>query len=145
MNFDYYSLKKAANDGVRLGNWKGKPVFACSAGDLENRGNGAFYILYDDDNEIVGKDGKHYYAYGSVDSNGNVSEFNSRRRYSIGCDNVHDHAQAAVSTSTVPGYDNPVGDVKLEIDVEKTLEKARTMTIDDLLVGFNFGLEEAKG
>lgn len=36
MNFDYYTLKKAEREGMRLGNWNGKAVFAASSGNLEN-------------------------------------------------------------------------------------------------------------
>lgn len=45
--------------------------------------------------------------------------------------------------SYAPGYDaseRPVGDVKTEIDVEKTLKMAREMSIEDLLDGFLPGL-----
>jgi hypothetical protein len=49
-----------------------------------------------------------------------------------------------------PGYDRaerPVGDVKLEIDVEKTLKMAREMTVESLLEGFLPGVncDIAKG
>ena len=43
-----------------------------------------------------------------------------------------------------PGYDRterPVGDVKTEIDVEKTLKMAREMSIEDLLEGFLSGVD----
>jgi hypothetical protein len=49
----------------------------------------------------------------------------------------------AAEGSYAPGYDvseRPVGDVKTEIDVEKTLNMAREMTIEDLLEGFLPGL-----
>jgi hypothetical protein len=39
----------------------------------------------------------------------------------------------------------PIGDVKLEIDVEAVLKSARELTIDSLLEGFNYGLDVAKG
>lgn len=153
MNFDYYTLKALANEGDRLGNWNGKPVFACSAGDIENKGTGAFYILYDDENKIVGKDGKYYYSYGTVSKEGSVNEYSTRRRYNTVCETQHDHGSnttmkqkksapaAAVSSSGTysPGYDaseRPVGDVKAEIDVEATLKRAREMSIEDLLDGF---------
>ena len=55
MNFDYSTLKMAARDGNPIGNWKGRTVFAASYADLENRGSGAYYILYDDENTIVAK------------------------------------------------------------------------------------------
>ena len=49
----------------------------------------------------------------------------------------------AAEGSYAPGYDvseRPVGDVKTEIDVEKTLNMAREMSIEDLLDGFLPGL-----
>lgn len=158
MNFDYYTLKRAAQSGDRIGNWNGKPVFSCSAADLENKGSGAYYLLYDDDNKIVNRDGKHYYSYGTVSESGIVSEYNSRRRYNVVCETQHDHGYnemnvamkynsepmpaATATVSYAPGYDvseRPVADVKVEIDVEATLRKAREMSIDDLLDGFMVG------
>jgi hypothetical protein len=150
MNFDYYTLKKLAKEGSRIGNWNGKAVFAASASNLENLGGGAFYVLYDDDNKIVGRDGKHFYSYGTVSESGSVSEYSSRRRYNQVCETQHDHGYNNVPAATVssegtysPGYDvneRPVGDVKTEIDVEKTLKMAREMTIENLLEGFLPGL-----
>ena len=159
MTFDYYTLKRAAQNGDRIGNWNGKPVFSCSAANLENRGSGAYYLLYDDDNKIVTKDGKFYYSYGTVSEQGSVTEYNSRRRYNVGCDAYHDHGDykvnaamkyssepvpaATVAVSYAPGYavdERPVGDVKATIDVEATLKKAREMTIDDLLGDFMVGV-----
>jgi hypothetical protein len=49
----------------------------------------------------------------------------------------------ATEGSYSPGYDRaerPVGDVKTELDVEKTLKMAREMTIENLLDGFLPGL-----
>ena len=148
MTFDYYTLKRAAQNGDRIGNWNGKPVFSCSAAALENKGAGAFYLLYDDENKIVTKDGKFYYSYGTVSESGSVTEYNSRRRYNVVCETRHDHGYnnvpaAAAEVSYAPGYDvseRPVADVKTEIDVEATLKRAREMSIDDLLDGFMVGV-----
>lgn len=143
MTFDYYSLKRVAQSGDKIGNWNGKPVFSCSSADLENKGSGAYYLLYDDENKIVTKDGKFYYSYGTVSESGSVTEYNSRRRYNVACETQHDHGdyKTPVSPSGTysPGYDvseRPVADVKVEIDVEATLKKAREMSVDDLLDGF---------
>ena len=149
MNFDYYTLKKLAKEGSRIGNWNGKAVFAASASNLENLGGGAFYVLYDDDNKIVGRDGKHFYSYGTVSESGSVSEYNSRRRYNAVCEAYHDHNVPAAVTYA-PGYDvseRPVGDVKAEIDVEAVLKSAREMTVESLLDGFlaNVSYDVAKG
>lgn len=150
MTFDYNTLKQAAKEGSRLGNWKGKSVFAASATKLQKLGSGAYYILYDDENKLVGRDGEYFYSYGTVNESGNVSEYSTRRRYNQVCEAYHDHGYNNVpaAVSYTPGYDvseRPVGDVKAEIDVEATLRRAREMTVESLLEGFNYGLNEAKG
>ena len=166
MTFDYNTLKRAARDGSRLGNWNGKAVFAASANDLENKGNGAFYILYDDENRLVTRVGSSWKSYGEVSEQGSVSEYSSARNYKTPAEAA---AAAARKTSTSgmryssepipqatmtvsyasegsysPGYnraERPVGDVKLEIDVEKTLKMAREMTVESLLEGFLPGVD----
>ena len=149
MNFDYYTLKKLAKEGSRIGNWNGKAVFAASASNLDNLGGGAFYVLYDDENKIVGRDGKHFYSYGTVSESGSVSEYSSRRRYNMVCEAYHDHGYNNMPAATpavtyAPGYDvseRPVGDVKAEIDVEKVLKSAREMSVESLLDGFLKGID----
>ena len=164
MTFDYNTLKRAARDGSRLGNWNGKAVFAASANDLENKGNGAFYILYDDENRIVARTNNGWKSFGEVSVQGSVNEYSSARNYKTPAE----AAQAARKASTsgvryssepipqavmkvsyadegtyTPGYqvsERPEGDVKLTIDVEATLKKAREMSIDDLLDGFMVGV-----
>ena len=175
MTFDYNTLKRAARDGSRLGNWNGKAVFAASANDLENKGNGAFYILYDDENRLVTRVGSGWKSFGEVSVQGSVSEYSSARNYRTPAE----AAEAARKASTsgmryssepipqavmkvcgytadadegtyAPGYDRaerPVGDVKTELDVEKVLKMAREMSINDLLEGFLPGVsyDVAKG
>ena len=173
MTFDYNTLKRAARDGSRLGNWNGKAVFAASANDLENKGSGAYYILYDDENRIVARTNNGWKSFGEVSVQGSVSEYSSARNYRTPAEAAQAARKAgerssaawpqtsgmryssepipqAVMSVTVssegtysPGYDvseRPVGDVKTEIDVEKTLKMAREMSIDDLLEGFLPGL-----
>ena len=164
MTFDYNTLKRAARDGSRLGNWNGKAVFAASANDLENKGSGAYYILYDDENRIVARTNNGWKSFGEVSVQGSVNEYSSARNYKTPAE----AAQAARKASTsgvryssepipqavmkvsyadegtyTPGYqvsERPEGDVKLTIDVEATLKKAREMSIDDLLDGFMVGV-----
>ena len=159
MTFDYNTLKRAARDGSRLGNWKGKAVFAASALSLGNLGNGAYYILYDDENKIVAKTSNGWKSFGEVSAQGSVNEYSSARNYRIvemaaaarkastsGMRHSSDLIPQAVATvsyasegSYAPGYDRAeraVGDVKTEIDVEKVLKMAREMTIESLLEGF---------
>ena len=171
MTFDYNTLKRAARDGSRLGNWNGKAVFAASANDLENKGNGAFYILYDDENRLVTRVGSGWKSYGEVSEQGSVSEYSSARNYKTPAEAAQAARKAkeerSYSTSGMryssepipqatmtvsyasegsysPGYnraERPVGDVKLEIDVEKTLKMAREMTVESLLEGFLPGVD----
>ena len=81
MTFDHYTLKKAEREGMRLGNWNGKAVFASSANHLENKGSGAYYILYDDENKIVARTNSGWKSYGEVTSQGSVNEYSSARNY----------------------------------------------------------------
>lgn len=169
MTFDYNTLKRAARDGSRLGNWNGKAVFAVSADSLENKGSGAYYILYDDENKIVARTNNGWKSFGEVTSQGSVNEYSSARNYKTPAEAAAAARKASSKTSTSgmryssepipqavmkvsyadegsysPGYDRterPVGDVKLEIDVEATLKAAREMTVEDLLAGFNYGLD----
>ena len=168
MTFDYYTLKKAEREGMRLGNWNGKAVFASSANHLENKGSGAYYILYDDDNRIVARTDNGWKSFGEVTTQGSVNEYSSARNYKTPAEAAAAARKASSKTSTpgmryssepipqavmkvsysdegtyAPGYDRaerPVGDVKTEIDVEKTLKMAREMSIEDLLDGFLPGL-----
>lgn len=172
MTFDYNTLKRAARDGSRLGNWNGKAVFAASADSLENKGSGAYYILYDDENKIVARTSNGWKSFGEVSTQGSVSEYSSARNYKTPAEAAAAARKASTSgmryssepipqatmtvsyateTTYTPGYDRterPVGDVKLGLDVEGTLKKAREMTVESLLEGFLPGVyahDVAKG
>ena len=154
MTFDYNTLKKAAANGGKIGNWKGLPVFSVSRDVLRNRGNGAYYVIYDEDNSFVKKEGAMWFRYGYLDREGSVHEQTKREyfptpskreepkvaKYDIAKAEFTYVPAAHYETSTTPGT-AAVADVRVEIDVEATLKKAREMTIEDLLKGFNYGLE----
>ena len=141
MTFDYNTLKKAAANGGRIGNWKDLPVFAVKKDDLRKKGNGAYYIIYDDGNKLVKKTADTFFCYGSIDKNGVVTE-QSAREYSL---YEAYYMEKKVETSSQPQAAVPVApgpdiDVRLEMDVDATLKKARELTIGDLLKGFDYGL-----
>ena len=164
MTFDYNTLKRMAKEGQRLGNWNGKAVFAAPSTRLDNLGTGAYYILYDDENKIVAKTSNGWKSYGEVSESGSVSEYSSARTYRTPAETAAAARKASTSGmryssepipqammkvcgvaahadegTYAPGYDvseRPTGDVKLEIDVEGTLKKAREMTVESLLDGF---------
>ena len=179
MTFDYNTLKRAAKDGLRLGSWNGKAVFATPSSRLDNLGSGAYYILYDDENKIVAKTSNGWKSYGEVNESGSVNEYSSARNYKTPAEAAAAARKAssaawpqtsgmryssepipqatmkvcgATEGTYAPGYDvseRPTGDVKLEIDVEGTLKKAREMTVESLLDGFllnvDFSSVTAKG
>ena len=148
MTFDYNTLKKAAANGGKIGNWKGLPVFSVSRDMLKNRGNGAYYVVYDEDNSFVKKEGAMWFRYGYLDKEGSVHEQTKREyfptpskpqtpKYDLDMKAEFTYKNPQDETSVAPG---PTADVRVEIDVEATLKKAREMTIEDLLAGFDYGL-----
>ena len=151
MTFDCNTLKKAAANGGKIGNWKGLPVFSVSRDTLRNRGNGAYYVIYDEDNSFVKKDGAMWFRYGYLDKEGSVHEQTKREYFPTPSRKEEPkvakydtmkaeftYVPAAATTTCAPG--NTTADVRVEIDVEATLKKAREMTIEDLLKGFDYGL-----
>lgn len=136
MLFNYENLKKAAKDGIKIGRWNGKSVFAINAHELDKYGSGAYYVLYNDNSTIVALEGNKWYEYGILDNDGTVNEYNRRRLY-------EPQPQKKEEVSLTPGYDvseRPIGDVKSEIDVENVLKNAREMAVENLLEGFLPGL-----
>lgn len=100
MTFDHYTLKKAEREGMRLGNWNGKAVFASSANHLENKGSGAYYILYDDENKIVARTNSGWKSYGEVTSQGSVNEYSSARNYKTPAEAAEAARKASSKSST---------------------------------------------
>lgn len=154
MKFSYQNLKSAEHSGDRVGNWKGFPVFASRRMFLDDKASGAFFIVYDDDNLIVKRDNGVWYCYGQVNTEGQVEEC-SKRRYNVYAEPVT--YREAVAAHAVCGKkadecdgtaaaapDAVVGDVKMGLDIDALLDSVRTMTVDSLLEGFNYGLD-AKG
>ena len=66
-NYDY--LKKAAQEGTRIGTWKNIAVYACSKYEY-NAAKPQYYVLYDDGNKLV----KEGYCYGHINESGTVNE-----------------------------------------------------------------------
>ncbi len=147
MKFSYNNLRAADRTGERVGNWKGRPVFASTKMELENRGTGAFFIVYDDDNVIVKKDDYDtWWTFGQVSPEGQVEECDKRRYnpYAAAAHAVCGKSEAECDgTAAAPAApsEEVIGDVKLGIDVDNVLKAARELTVDSLLEGFNYGLD----
>jgi hypothetical protein len=121
---------------------------------LRNRGNGAYYVVYDEDNSFVKKEGAMWFRYGYLDKEGSVHEQTKREYFPTPSKREEPkvakydavkaeftYVPAAHHETTTTCAPGPTVDVRVEIDVEATLKKAREMTIEDLLAGFNYGLE----
>ena len=140
MTFDYNTLKKAAANGGKIGNWKGLHVFSVSRDTLRNRGNGAYYVVYDEDNSFVKKEGAMWFRYGYLDEEGSVHEQAKREYFPTSAKREESKVDAVKAEFTYAPAATTTADVRVEIDVEATLKKAREMTIEDLLAGFDYGL-----
>jgi hypothetical protein len=140
--FSYNTLRAASQGGNILGKWSGYSVFSASKYDLDEKGSGACYILYDDDNKIVRKDSYGVWkVYGEVDETGNVEEYQYIKKYKREPEKTYEPEK----TEEAPAADlyveeEVIGDVKTDIDVDKVLKSVATTTIEDLLKGFNYGL-----
>lgn len=139
MTFNYGTLKQAAKEGSRLGKWKDLPVFSCDRQSISQKGNGAYYVVYDHDNAFVKKSGSMWFRYGYLDESGSVHE-EDKKEYFPWEKKTKTEAPVKAEPQTFDVAPGPVADVKLELDVEGTLKKAREMTIEDLLKGFDYGL-----
>ena len=142
MNFTYQTLRHAEASGDRIGNWKGMPVFACRANNLKHKSSGAYFIVYDDENKIVGMFLGDWYEYGTVSSTGNVSELDRRRLYGSSKPAPQKEVPQTYTAEAQKEEVVVVADVKIGIDVDATLKAARTQTIADLLAGFKYGLDD---
>lgn len=143
MNFDFMTLEKYEKRGEKLGSWRGLPVFALSRHHLKEKGNGAYYVLYDDDNVLVRYHEGEYKIYGIVDEYGSVNEYTYTESYYKAL--AAETATSATEVSYTPGYDvaaTVVADVITAANVDEVLANARTLTVDSLLAGFNYGLWE---
>ena len=140
MEFTYGTLKNADQNGDRVGNWKGRPVFASSKDGLKNRGTGIYYIVYDDNNVLVRRNegNDKWYKHGWVSETGNVKEENAVEYMKK--PQAPKYTPVAAEKNEVAPQEI-IGDFMLETSVEEMLKAARNMTIDDLLEGFNYGLD----
>ena len=135
-------MKIMAARGDSIGKWNGTSVFVCSVEELNDKGSGAYYVLYDDENKIVGQRRGQWKMFGYLEGDGSIEEV-SAKNYTIVDRYVEAAKEEPAAPTYTPGYDvedRPTGDVRIELDVEATLKRAREMTIDDLLEGFTCGL-----
>ena len=135
MTFTPTYLKAAEQSKTTLGTWKGYSVRAICKENIYggNYRDDTAYIIYDDGNKIF-IDGV---IYGVVCRDGNVDE---RKPY-VYIKSIEEKPVFKPEKKEVVEYKSEtVGDVNLEIEVDNMLKKGRTLNIDDLLKGFDYGL-----
>lgn len=146
--YSFQVLKMASEEKRKLGSWLGIPIFSASKYELENLGDGVFYIIYDDGNIIVNREKDIFYSHGKLYSDGSIHEWDRKvymkilkKDFPVDEDLQRELDKIEGKTKkeeTVEDIDVP--DIQLHLMVEDTLKSARMLTIDDLLKGFNYGL-----
>lgn len=146
--FTYSALKNAWMNDDRIGRWSGCPVYAVGRAAMGDECvNGVYYVIFDDGNKLVKLNNSgEFILHGYITSSGHVEEYNYKMRY-ISPKEERDAAEARAATEAerevaeAEAYEEVVGDIRLGDLVAQTLATARTMTIDSLLEGFNYGLD----
>ena len=146
--YSFQVLRMASEEKRKLGSWLGIPIFSASKYELENLGEGVFYIIYDDRNIIVDRKGNIFYSHGKLFSDGHIDEWDRKVYMNImkkdfpvdeslqrELDKIEEKTK---KEETVEDINVP--DIQLHLMVEDTLKSARMLTIDDLLKDFDYGL-----
>ena len=161
----YETLKRYADNESKIGDWKGQRVYVASYEDLAWLNSEHCFIIYDDGNKLIQCEhdfmGYHWMVVGYVFSNGNVKECtphkyespNEKMKSKTEMKNETKKSNEKMNLKNQTKnemknefeIDEVIGDVRLGILVDETLTAARTTTIDSLLAGFNYGLDEAVG
>ena len=161
----YDTLKRYADNESKIGDWKGKRVYVASYEDLAWLNSEHCFIIYDDGNKLIQCEhdfmGYHWMVVGYVFSNGNVKEctphkyespnekMKSKTEMKNETKKSNEKMKSKNQTKNEMKNDfeieEVIGDVRLGILVDETLKAARTTSIDSLLAGFNYGLDEAVG
>ena len=152
MYLDYDVLKRYCDNGNKIGDWNGREVYVSEADLLKVEPKVNYYILYDDGNKLVGFINGYWQVVGYVSSRGSVTEC-SRYKYEFPNEKVSrnemKNSNEKMNSKNENEMENSneeiIGDVRLGLIVDETLQGARTMTVNSLLEGFSYGLEEAVG
>ena len=134
-SFTYDNLRHAWAMNEKIGNWKGKPVYATAKKNIGECVNGVYYIVFDDENTIIGINRENrLMQYGTINVKGEIDEFQFAATYVKEMPRKREEPSPAAEAAEI------VGDVRLGELVAQTLKSARDMTVDSLLEGFNYGL-----
>lgn len=131
MQFTYTYLKNAERNDINLGQWNGHSVYAIHKAAIEEEDyyTNFAYVIYDDNNFLF-YDGK---IYGEVRPDGRIIECKSKP-----------YIKEVFTEEKKPVIEEykseTIGDVNLEIEVDKMLKNGRGTTIEELLKGFDYGL-----
>jgi hypothetical protein len=132
MDFTYDNLQDAWLHDVRIGNWKGKPVYSVRKDHInEECVNGVYYVVFDDGYKIIGIDSSNRLKeYGSIDKYGNVDEHFAPLKYSAYVEEkskpayVKEKPAEPQTAAAAEVVEHVVADVKVSIDVDEVLPPA---------------------
>lgn len=149
MYYCYETLKRYYDANQALGSWNGREVYACPKKELYKRLFDYYYIVYDD--ERMGKFPlvRSNRLYGLVSESGGVEECHPTEEYlyptpparkksyeeeTVDYPTVVNDTQEMVDYSSEMEYPSEAMDTQKLVD--EMLEKARTITIEDLVGDF---------
>ena len=146
--FDYRSLKEAWSKGIDVGHFNGYPVYPIKTSEIYDKGTGAYYILFDQDNILVRKMNGDWYKFAKVSISGSLSDEKMElyreyvRKSAQRCDEPVEEMKKPVEKreEAETAYEKVEGDVQLGLVIDDILAGVRTLKVDDLLKGFNYGL-----
>lgn len=144
MKLNYDILRWYAESQASIGKLDGFPVRACSSKDAPTIDEKCYYVVYDDNNKLIkkNKDGR-IVIHGTVDEDGNFDDSNTGFYYVGIMDESYDKTAAAEDAYAIgmPGDYMPTENYAERLNVDKVLKSARETTIEDLLKGFDYGLD----
>lgn len=144
MKLDYNTLKWYAESQASIGKLDGFHVRACSSKNVAIIDENCYYVVYDDNNKLIKKnsDGK-IVIHGVIDEDGNFDNSHAGFYYVGIANKSYDKTAAAEDAYAIgmPGDYVPTENYAERLNVDKVLNSARETTIEDLLKGFDYGLD----
>jgi hypothetical protein len=143
MYYCYETLQKYYDANKSLGSWNGREVYACPRKELYKKPFDYYYIVYDDERMDKFPLVRANRLYGLVTAGGGVEECHPMEEYlyptpdypSLCSDNQDKVNYPTMENNNSEKVDYP-SIAKGDQLVDEMLEKARTITIEDLVGDF---------
>lgn len=145
MYYCYETLQKYYDTNKALGSWNGREVYACPRKELYQKPFDYYYIVYDDERMGEFPIVRANRLYGLVSGSGAVEECQPIEEYLYPTPSVKKKTFTEEEKLDYPSeieYPSEMKDTNLAGLVDEMLEKARNITIEDLVGDFCYKVEE---